>query len=417
MERAVPPMRQNRRYQTNELSITKDEAERAVFEAARGAVGLDDDAILVSRDVASMSPYRADRPWRELAKELAIAERELLMLARNENVLGPSELAAEAAAVAVREAHLYPDGSAKMLREKLADIHGVTPEHIVVGNGSNEIMELLVRTFVGAGETVVTSWPSFVVYRLVAQAHGREALIAPLRNDRYDLSALSALVDRRTKIVFIANPNNPTGTYVPKRHLAAFLERIPRSVIVVLDEAYHEFARADDYPNGVKDFLFYPRLVVLRTFSKVYGLAGMRIGYGIMEPTLVRYINAIRQPHNVNHVGQTAALAALDDVQHVRKSCRMVWEGLDEIETKVTRLGLTPIKSQANFTCVQCPFPVSDLVSELQHRGILVGDLRGYDMPNAFRVTVGTKEMRLMFFSALEELVPKYLPPGQTTSS
>lgn len=385
-------------------SVTEAEAERAIAEAARGLAGVSS-TTLVSPDIAAMSPYRPGKPWREVAKELGIKEADLHLLAANENVIGPSKRGIEAARGALEEVNYYPDGGASGLKEALAKRHDVRPDNIVVGNGSNEIIELLVRTFVGPGETVVTAWPSFVVYRLVTQAAGRECLIAPLRSDRYDLSALAALVDRRTKLVFIANPNNPTGTYVPRRLLAAFLDRIPRSVIVVLDEAYAEYVVAEDYPDGVRDFRGHPRLVVLRTFSKIFGLAGLRIGYGVMDPSLVHYIDCVRQPYNTSAAAQAAALAALDDEAHVRTSRRLVREGMTLLTKRFEALGLEVVPSQTNFLLVKLGRPAAGLVDEMRKQGVLVRDMRGYDLPDTIRLTVGTRAQNLIVAELLEELL------------
>jgi histidinol-phosphate aminotransferase len=376
--------------------VSSDELAWALAEAARSEA-------LVSQDIASMTPYSPGRPWRAVAAELGVPADELLMLHANENPLGPSPKAKAAAARHLEEAHVYPDGGGTLLREKLAERHQVPVESICLGNGSNELIEMLVRTFVGHGETVVTAWPSFVVYRLAAQAAGREVLFAPLRNERYDLATMASLVDRRTKLVFIANPNNPTGTYVTKRQLAAFLDRIPRSVIVVLDEAYFEYAVADDYPNGLVDFRGHPRLVVLRTFSKIYGLAGLRIGYGVMDPTMVHYLDCVRQPYNVNSVAQAAAVAALDDEDHLRTSVQTVRDGLAELEKGLGALGLQVVPSQANFLLVRLEREAAPIVSQLRAKGILVRDMRGYDLPTTIRLTVGTRAMNLRVLSAIEQ--------------
>lgn len=383
--------------------VPSGESDRALLDprlrASSGA-----ESQLVGAEIASLSPYRPGRPWRLVAAELGVRDEELLMLHANENVLGPSQAAIEAGRAALAEVNLYPDGGAMVLREALAKRHGVTPEQIAVGNGSNEIIELLVRTFVGPGETVVTAWPSFVVYRLITQASGREILNAPLRDDRYDLAALAALIDRRTKLVFIANPNNPTGTYLPKRSIAAFLDRIPRSVIVVLDEAYAEYATAPDYPDGVRDFGSRPRTVVLRTFSKIYGLAGLRIGYGVMERELVQYLDCVRQPYNVSSIAQAAALAALGDEDHVRRSQELVVEGRATLEQGLGPLGLKVVPSQANFVLVKLPTDGAPVVERLRAKGILVRDMRGYDMAQTIRVTIGTAAMNRRVIDALAEI-------------
>lgn len=385
------------------LVVTALEADRAVAEAAQTIAG--QQGRIVPPAIAAMVPYAPGKPWRDVAEELELDPNDLMMLAANENVLGPSEKAVAAASAAINEVHLYPDGGAHALKAALAERHAVTPGHIVVGNGSNEIIELLIRTFVGPGETVATAWPSFVVYRLITQAASREALLAPLRKDRYDLSALAQLVDARTKLVFIANPNNPTGTYVSRREVAAFLDRIPRSVIVVLDEAYHEYVEAEDYPDGTRDFRGYPRLVVLRTFSKIYGLAGLRVGYGVMDPSLVQYLNRVRQPYNVSTTAQTAALAALDDEPHVRKSQRLARDGRKELTERLTKVGLHVVPSQANFVLVRLGAPALPIVKALRPKGILVRDMRGYDMPDTIRLTIGTRAMNLRVIEALEGLL------------
>ncbi len=394
--------------------VTEAEAERAIFEAARSTPGTRDPT-LVSSEIDALAPYRPGPPVSHLTKILGVKAEDLLLLASNENLLGPSEKALEAAASALETVHLYPDGGAHDLRRALATRHGVSPDRIVIGNGTTEILELLVRTFVGPGETVVTAWPSFVVYSLATQAHGRELLFAPLRNDRYDLASMAALVDRRTKLVFIANPNNPTGTYVPKRHLAAFLDRIPRSVIVVLDEAYAEYADADDYPEGIRAFPRRTRLVVLKTFSKVYGLAGLRIGYGVMDPVLADHVHAVRQPYNVNTVAQHAALAALDDESHVRNSVRVVREGRRDLLAGARRLGLEPIPSATNFMVIRFPCDAAPIVEALEKMGIIVRDMKPYDMPEALRVTVGTRAMNLRFLSALEDCWVARQPQADAT--
>lgn len=256
---------------------------RALSDAARTPPRLP----LVGPHLESLKAYPPGRPWRELASELGIAPEDMLLLAANENVLGPSKKAIEAAGSALLEAQLYPDGGGTLLKRALSERLSVPTSHLVLGNGSNEIIELLVRSFVGPEETVVTGWPSFVVYRLATQAQGRQAVVDPLREHRYDLRQLAGLVDHRTKLVFIANPNNPTGTHVGHLEVERFLQEISDSAIVVLDEAYYEYVTAEDFPRSLELLSRFPRLVVLRTFSKAYGLAGLRIGYGIMSPELV----------------------------------------------------------------------------------------------------------------------------------
>jgi len=383
--------------------VTVDEAERALGEAHQAAPA----GPLVSASIEALRAYPPSRPWRDVAAEIGVPESEILLLAANENVLGPSLLAIEAAKAAAAEVNLYPNGACSAVKAALTTHLGVTPERVVVGNGSNELIELLIRTFVLPGETVVTAWPSFVVYRLVAQAHGRDAVVAPLRRDRYDLAALAALVDHRTKLVFIANPNNPTGTYVTKREIEAFLDRLPKNVIVVLDEAYTEYTDAEDFPNGLVDFPGRPRLVVLRTFSKIYGLAGLRVGYGVMDPELVDYMERVRQPYNVNSMAQAAAAAALADTEHVAKSRAMVRAGMSQLADGLSAIGLEHVPSQANFMVVKLPCDGEPVQAALRQRGILVRAMAGYGMPHSVRITVGTEAINQRVLDALAVIVPE----------
>jgi histidinol-phosphate aminotransferase len=348
---------------------------------------------LVIPSIEAMRAYPPGKPWRQVAAELGLPDNEVLLLAANENLHGCSPRAREAAARALAEAHLYPDGNATELKAALAAKLGVDVGRLVVGNGSNEIIELLVRTFVGPDESVVSAWPSFVVYRLAAQAQGRDAVLAPLFRERYDLPALGALVDHRTKLVFIANPNNPTGTYVSRRELAAFLERIPPQVIVVLDEAYFEYASAPDYPSGLTDFPGRERLVVLRTFSKAYGLAGLRVGYGVMSPELVDYLDRVRQPYNTSVVAQAAAIAALADDTHLAQVVAATRAGRAQLEEGLRGLKLGWVPSQANFVVVHVPVDGDVAQAQLKTQGLLVRSMAAYGMPRSVRVTVGTPAM------------------------
>ena len=289
------------------LPVTPVDVQQAIQAAAQSQLGGPFGA-LVTPEIASMAPYTPGKPWRDLAAEIGVHPSALKLLAANENVLGPSPRAVEAATAALADANWYPDGGYSRLRAALADRHGVTPHHVAIGNGSNEIIELLVRAFLGPNQTMVTAWPSFVVYRLVTQAAGRQALLAPLRDDRYDLSALAALVDARTKLVFIANPNNPTGTYVPKRELAAFLERIPRSVLVVIDEAYQEFSAT----QGFRELQTrYDHVVLLRTLSKFVSLAGVRCGALIGRPELIEFLGKVLPPYTFPTPSIELVMAAL----------------------------------------------------------------------------------------------------------
>ncbi|MEO1230202.1 MAG: histidinol-phosphate transaminase [Myxococcota bacterium] len=358
------------------------------------------DPSLVSPQVAFLpAGAQATRP-EELSQRLGIDPEQIALLAANENPLGPSERAVEAAATAVREMHRYPDPEQRKLREALAHYHGVTPEHVFVGAGSTEIIELLVRTFAGPGQTVVGGWPTFAAYRIAAQVAGREFLTAPLSRGRLDLAGIAALVDLRTKLVFIANPNNPTGTHVGLRELVAFLNRLPPETIVVLDEAYADFVEARDYPASIRELLpGHPRLVVLRTFSKAHALAGLRVGYAVMAPPLVRYLELVRPAYAVSAVAEAAALAALEDLEHVERGRRLVFRERAQLLSSLRRLGLRPFPSQANFVCVG---GLEGVCEHLERKGLLVRSLTGYGMPDAIRISVGAPEANLRLIEALE---------------
>ena len=374
-------------------------AERAVAEAARTEWG---GTTLVGPEVAALPPFASASPyWADLVETHGTSA---LLMSANENPLGPSPEVQAAMQAALSDLHRFPDPRASRLRKALARHHDVDEETVVVGHGANELIERLVRTFVGPGETVVSGWPSYGVYRLVAHAAGREMLLAPLRDGRYDLGGLAALVDQRTKLVFIANPNNPTGTYVSHRSLAVFLERIPRSVIVVLDEAYAEFADAPDYPDSIRFSSLRPRFVVLRTFSKAYGLAGLRVGYGVMDPDLVRYLDRVRQAHNVSSLAQVGAIAALADQAHVQASRRLVRQGVQRLAKGLSDLGLVPWPSQTNFVAVKIPRQAELVVERLAEQGAYVRRLVGYEMPDTVRITVGKPTDNERVLSLLDDL-------------
>lgn len=370
----------------------------------RGAMGRGlVDPALASPRVAFLPPPGLVLRRSDLAERLGVDPETIALMAANENPLGPSEKALEAGRGALLQAHRYPDPDCRSLRRALADLHGVSEQQIFVGSGSTQVIELLVRTFVGPGQTVVSGWPTFAAYRLAAQVEGREFLGAPLRRGRVDLAAMAAMVDSRAKLVFLANPNNPTGTHVGLKELAVFLKRVPPETIVVIDEAYADFVEAEDYPQAIHDLLpGHQRLVVLRTFSKVYGLAGLRIGYGVMAPSLVRHLELVRPAYSVSAVAEAAALAALEDCSHVDRSRRLVLRERQILLDGLRRLGLRPFPSEANFVCV--PGLPRDVGSRLEAEGIVVRQLNGYGMSDSVRITVGAPEANRRCLSRLEAM-------------
>jgi len=360
---------------------------------------------LVPPYVQSLQPYLPGKPIEEVEREYGV--RDVAKLASNENALGPSPLALVAAREAAAKVHLYPDGSAYYLRNALAAKLGVEPREVFVGNGSNELIELLVRTFVLEGEEVLTSAQSFIAYKLAANAHGRTLVEAPMRaRFYYDLEALRKLLSRRTKVVFLANPDNPTGTWFTEAELLPFLDAVPRDTIVVLDEAYVEFVNAPGFQDSLALRRKYSNLVVLRTFSKIHGLAGLRLGYGVARPELVEFLDRVRAPFNVNLVAQAAGVAALGDDEHVRQSRALVQGERPLLADGLRDLGATVVPSQGNFLLADFPtHPGKELFEALLREGVVVRPLGGYGFPNAQRITVGLRTENEKCLAALRKVL------------
>jgi histidinol-phosphate aminotransferase len=362
---------------------------------------------LVPPNIASLQPYIPGKPIEEVEREYGVSD--VTKLASNENPLGPSPRALEAARSALTQVALYPDGSAFALHRALAAHLQVTPEEVFVGNGSNELIELLVRTFVIDGEEVLTSAQTFAIYKLAAGAHARSCTEAPMRaRFHYDLDALKKLLSRKTKLVFLANPDNPTGTWFQEKELLPFLDAAPKDTLVVLDEAYAEYVDAPGYPDSLALRKKYPNLVVLRTFSKAYGLAGLRVGYGLARPELVEYLDRVRAPFNVGHVAQVAAAAALGDKDHLARGRALVLEQRPVLSAGLSALGATVVPSQGNFVLADFPGrPAKALFEDLLREGVVVRPLTGYGFPNAQRITVGLPQENEKCLAALRKVLAK----------
>lgn len=362
---------------------------------------------LVPANVASLTPYVPGKPIEEVERELGISG--VAKLASNENALGPSPKALAAAREAAARIHLYPDGSAYLLRQALAAKLGVAFEEVFVGNGSNELIELMVRTFTCDGEEVLTSAQSFVAYRLAAQAHGRTFVEAPMKQRfHYDLAALQARLSARTKVVFLANPDNPTGTSFTEAELVPFLEAVPSTALVVLDEAYAEFVEAPGYPDSLALRRRFPNLVILRTFSKIYGLAGLRLGYGVARPELVGFLDRVRAPFNTSLVAQAAGTAALGDLEHVERSRALVRSERPFLAAGLAALGATVVPSQGNFLLADFPGTDGKQVFEaLLRQGVVVRPVAGYGFPTCQRVTVGLRRENEKLLAALERVLAR----------
>lgn len=348
---------------------------------------------LVQDHIKSLKPYVPGKPIDELKRELGIEDP--IKLASNENPLGPSPAAVEALRAVSSQTHIYPDGANYDLKEALAAHHGVASEELIVGNGSNEVLTLLVRTFLDPQEhRGVVSAHSFVAYRLILQAHGVDTVTVGMREGlAYDLDAISDAIDDDTRIVFVANPNNPTGTYQAAPELRAFLERTPPETIVVVDEAYHEYVQAEDYESALEMRELHPRLVVTRTFSKCYGLAGVRCGYGVAPAEMADYVNRLREPFNVNLLAQKACVAALKDTAFVEQAVEVNEVGraiLEEGLRSMESLGVEWIPSQTNFLLVRVPVGGRAVFEAMQQRGVIIRPMGGYGLDDWVRISIGT---------------------------
>ncbi|WP_018935522.1 histidinol-phosphate transaminase [Thioalkalivibrio sp. ALJ24] len=358
--------------------------------------------------VQGLQPYQPGKPVAELERELGI--REATKLASNENPLGPSPRAVEAARNMLGEAHVYPDGNGFELKAALAARHGVDPAQITLGNGSNEVLELIARTWLAPGRASVFSAHAFAVYPLVTQATGAEARVVPaLAADDarqpfgHDLDAMRARVDDDTAVVFVANPNNPTGTWVDAQALEAFVAAMPPQTLVVIDEAYAEYVEEDGYPDATHWLERYPNVVVTRTFSKIQGLAGLRLGYAVSSAPVADMLNRVRQPFNTNAVAQAAGLAALQDEAHIRRSVAVNREGLVQLDRELRAMGLRVIPSVGNFVTFDTGTDVHAVHDRLQRQGVIARPVENYGLPRHLRVTVSTTEDNDRFLAALRE--------------
>jgi len=342
---------------------------------------------LVNPSVLTQPVYEPGKPIEDVARELGLDPATIIKLASNENPFGPSPLAKAAAVRAMDQGELYPDGGCVALRAKLAKVYGLDAGQIVVGNGSNELIELLGHVFLRPGDEVVMGNPSFAVYKLVTLLFGAKPVEVPLVNHTHDLAALAAAITPKTKLVFVPSPNNPMGTANTEAELLAFARALPEHVVFVFDEAYAEFLeKAPDLRPLIREGR---KVVCLRTFSKIYGLASLRVGYGYASPELAALLNRVRQPFNVNAIGQAAAIAALDDTGFVAQCVRENRAGLGQLGAGFAKLGLETVPSVANFMLVRVGDGARVFV-ELQKRGVIVRPMRPYGMPEWLRVTVGT---------------------------
>ncbi len=359
--------------------------------------------------VQTLKPYEPGKSIEELERELGL--QQAIKLASNENPLGPSPRAVDAVREHVIHAARYPDGNGSKLKQKLAQRHGVAEACITLGNGSNDILELIARVFLTSDTAAIFSQHAFAVYPIVTQAVGATARVAAANPPDHgmpfghDLNAMTSMLDDTTRVVFIANPNNPTGTWLTEKSLQSFIKSIPETVLIVVDEAYWDYVREPEYPNAIDWLEQFPNLIVTRTFSKIYGLAGVRLGFGISHPEVANLLNRVRQPFNVNSLAQKAALAALDDEDHVHRSQMVNAKGLRQLAVACSERGLSFIPSVGNFVCIDVGQPAMRVYQLLLQRGIIVRPVENYGFPNHLRVTVGTHEQNRSVIEALDRVL------------
>jgi len=355
----------------------------------------------VSENIKGIVPYSPGKPIEELERELGI--RGAIKLASNENPLGPSLKAIEAIEKHIEKIHRYPDGGGFYLRRAISHRWGVSPEAIILGNGSNEIIELLVRTFMSPGDNAVTSENTFSVYRLIVMAANGTVTTVPMKDGRYNLAGMAENITSNTRLVFISNPNNPTGTIVTAEEVRDFMNIVPEDVLVVFDEAYAEYVTSKKFPKTI-DYLREGRnVVILRTFSKIYGLAGLRIGYGVTKVEISDIVNRVRQPFNTNALAQIAALAALEDDRHVMESRKINNEGKEFLYREFDSMGITYLPTEANFIYFQAGDDGKTIFEAMLREGVIIRHIGG---PN-LRVTIGLPEENKRFISSLRKVLGK----------
>ena len=355
----------------------------------------------INKGIAELHPYEPGRSIDEVVAEYK--PDKVVKLASNENPLGPSPKAADILSQA-NNLHLYPDGDSKKLKSLIASHEVLTEKNIIVGNGSNEVLELAARAFLNKDTSAVMSKHAFAVYKIVTQSCGSKIIEVPAKNWKHALDDFPEFIDETTRICFVANPNNPTGTYNSHEEFESMMNKIPSSVLVILDLAYFEYVDAEDYVNANELMSKYSNLLITKTFSKIQGLASLRIGYGLAQPDLIAVLNKIRQPFNSNAIAQEAACNAILDKEHITKSIELNHSQREFLFKELTDLGMQCIPSQGNFISFKGNFNAQELFTELMKQGVIVRPVALYDMPEYIRVTVGTEDENLYFLSKLKEL-------------
>ena len=353
--------------------------------------------------IENLIPYVPGKPVEELERELGVTGA--IKIASNENPIGPSPKALEAMAGALSETNRYPDGDSFYLKNRLADKLGVRPETLIFGNGSNDVLDIAARTFMREGDEAVMGEYAFIVYPLATQAVGAKSVISPMPDYTHDLRDMHSRITDKTKIVFIANPNNPTGTMVKRGEVEWFLENVPEDILVVMDEAYFEYVDDPDYPDTLEYHKSGKSILTVRTFSKIYGLAGLRLGYGVADEKIVSQMHRVRHPFNVSSVAQAAGLAAIDDEEHIKKSREINLEGLKYLSSELDKMGLKYAPSFTNFILVDFEKDPMPFYNDLLKEGVIVRPVAGYGLKTHLRVSIGLKEENERFIESLRKVL------------
>jgi len=358
---------------------------------------------LIRKGILDLKPYIPGKPIEEVKRELGL--KEVIKLASNETSVGPSPLAVAAIKKEIKNINLYPEGSSSLLREKLAHRLSIDKEMIIIGNGEDDIIDLIGMAFINEGDEVITGEITFPAYETTTKIMGGKLILIKLKDFSFDLEKIAQRINEKTKIVFLCNPNNPTGTIVDKESVDRFIKQVPENVIVVFDEAYYDYVEDENYPNSLSYVLEEKNVIILRTFSKIAGIAGVRIGYGIAKPELIGYLNRVVNPFTTNRLAQVAALASLDDEEYRRKVLNSNKEGKKYLYKELKKLGLFYVPTEANFIFIDLKEDSEIVFEKLLKKGVIVRPGNIYGCPNFIRVTIGTPYENKKFIQALKEIM------------